>query len=505
MDKVCEQNDDLKEWAKEVSEFLTEEINVHEQKADRGAQRNLVTQFLPNLAHVFMRSFSLLQGERPPDSLYEYGVLVTMYFNFFQIPYALFRTLQSVIADPWIVLGTGTMILGMAVGLLYSYLRWFKGCPSRIIHCDNWTEQYSHKLMTRVIGRDHEYATVKDCLDAGQAVLVHGVPGVGKTEFMKGLSIKFPEYRFFCFKNGEIFSTGSWSASTADKIVESFQDAAGHQQIVFCLDEFGDTFTSSKNDLKAVLKPLLGDNYKKIRFIAATTSDQWQKICAEDSAVDQRFHKIHLEPTTAEQTTAILFEQKRFLEKRIPISKKAIKKIVTLCGENLKQAQPRNGVNTLKYLASHVALFKPETYMSKELRAAKEQVDLIRLTGNRHKDGEVLKAAKAKVAAIEVKVQAQRQLAATLMKLYQLRYAAEREFERLIWKIAKDQEVTTHDKVKLMCLEKLYVPQLKQRIKKLMPELDEEIHLRLDSKLVESYFTEIQQQSGVELPPSQKE
>ena len=506
---VIESHDHLKKWAEEASEFIREEIAFHEPHNRSLHRNNLVTRFLPNLAYIFMRSFSLLQGERPPNSLYECGVLVTMYFNFFQIPYVLFVGLHAIIPDPWVVLATGTAIIGLAIGLLYSYLRWYKGCPSRIIHCENWSEQYAKRPTTQVIGRDKEYAMVKNSLDIPKAVLIHGAAGVGKTEFMKGLAAKFPEYRFFSFINGEVFSAGSWESAAADKILEAFREADGHQQIVFCLDEFGDTLDSSKNDLKVILKPLLGDKYPKIRFVTAITTEQWNQIRQtgrsfnddnsennkKDVALTQRFHAIELQSTSPNQTLAILLAEKKMIEKQTPISKKAVGKIIELGSENPGKAQPRNDVDTLRYLASEVVKFNPKNYETEELIAAKEKVEFIKLTGTRHKSIQDLNEAIANVAQIETKVEVQRQLAAKVMKLYRLKYEAQREAERLILKIKNDSNVTDHDRVKAFTLDRIYIPELKKRIKELRPGMDKGIHFRVDTEFVEAHFRKIQEEA----------
>lgn len=488
LDKICDDPEQLEEWAREVSDFVFGEI-PSDAPQQNNHRRNVVTQFFPNLAHVFMRSFTLFDTDRPPATLYEYGVLTTLYFNFFQIPYVLFQSLHKVIPNPWKVLATGTLILGMAVGLLYSYLRWFKGCPNHIIHCET-------KASHSVFGRENEYNEVKIGLEAGRSVLVHGEPGVGKTEFWKGLATRFPEYRFFVFKNGEIFANGSWSSSAAEKIVEAFQDAEGFPQIVFCLDEFGDNFESNKSDIKAVLKPVLGDNYPAVRFIAATTSDQWNKIIKEDEAIRQRFYEIHLKPTSARETEAILFFHAYLLRMKVPISKKGLIKIVELTPKLRKDAQPRSSVNILKELASRLELFNPSTYSPKELLKAKKKLNRLVIEAlfsfNPRKYVDSIKSAKRRVLEIEQSLEGPRQLAERIWKLYRLRAEVREQRNQLIKKIANHVRVTDHDRVKVVCLDTLLIPKLKSHIKLLSEQLDPRFHLRLDVRFVESYFAKME-------------
>lgn len=74
----------IEEWMEAVAASLPNEPTIFssEKQHEHSRSRNVVTRFFPNLMNTFLRTFDLFDGARPPDTLYEYGVLVTLYFHF---------------------------------------------------------------------------------------------------------------------------------------------------------------------------------------------------------------------------------------------------------------------------------------------------------------------------------------------------------------------------------------------------------------------------------------
>ncbi|MCE5316235.1 MAG: hypothetical protein LLG04_02590 [Parachlamydia sp.] len=372
---------DATDWAKEHAGYLGEKSpDKKPATAEQAARtRNVVSRFFPNLAHVLFRAFNLFDTERPPATLYEYGVLITMYFHFFYIPYLLFKVLSTVIASSATVLLTATAIIGLTVGALYTYLRWIKKCPKQVIYCENLSEKHRKGQLHPVVGREEEFRQALSCLnDAGRGSTMHllliGETGVGKTEFMNGLAQRLANREVYKFKNWSLFGAPNAIQSPGEKMEESFREVRGFaSKTVFFCDELGDA-----KELPNFLKPVLTN--ESIQFVGAMTREQYENLKRTDKAFEERFKPIFLNATDKKQTIRILNEKMRRCAPDISYSQDSLEKIFDL-SQNQGYCQPRKAVSHLDELINRVHQFRIDSYATPEFYAAQDALNCLKARG----------------------------------------------------------------------------------------------------------------------------
>lgn len=375
----------LENWIETVVGCLPEELPPtasREERLEASRSSNVITRFFPNLAHIFLRAFDLFDTARPPETLYEYGVLVTLYFHFFQMPYVLFQGLSQVIQNPLNVLAVATCIIGMAVGILYLQLRWQK-CPDDVSYCVNLTREFKNGKLDPVLCRETEYAEGLGCIGNGKHhtrvnfVLI-GEPGTGKTEWINGLPALLPDKKIFALQNGKLFGISSCVISAAEKMANAFWEVRFYEnEIVFVCDELGDAFDSRPADLEAFLKPVLGN--KSIQFIAVMTNEQWEALKKRDKGFEERFKPIFLKPTQNGQTERILADRVRRCAKDIHVTHEALLKVIEETNKLVGHSQPRKAIGVLNEMINKVHQFNPDNYSTPELREAQDALSNLRL------------------------------------------------------------------------------------------------------------------------------
>ncbi len=378
-DKLPQGFSTLDAWIQQVAASLPSEtstpVRSSEDQMRASRSRNVVTQFFPNMGNVFLRAFNLFDAPRPPDTLYEYGVLVTLYINFFKLPYFLVKSVDNFTTSPLHTLVISTLIIGMAVGLLYTYLRWLKPCPETLSYCKRLSNDLQHG--EPVLCRDTETQKIIGCLgtkseNARMSFAVIGEPGIGKTTWKEGLAAKLPHMKFFDFENAKLFGMGSSVISAAEKMEQSFQEVRFHEnEVVFCFDELGDAIKFKPGDITTIFKSILGRN-RQVQLIAFITTDQWEELLKMDKAIGERFRPIHFAPMNDSQTEQVLYERMRRQGSEMSFSYQAIIKIIDETNKDEEHCQPRKAVNLLDELMNRIDYFDinnykvPEQYMAEE-------------------------------------------------------------------------------------------------------------------------------------------
>ncbi len=170
-----------------------------------------------------------------------------------------------------------------------------------------------------VIGREKEIERIAQILSRrkkNNPILI-GEPGVGKTAIVEGLALRIKEHkvsRVLYDKRLVILDMASVVAGTKyrgqfeERLQGIIEELRKHPEIILFIDEIhniiGAGSATGSMDAANMLKPALarGD----MQCIGATTLDEYRKNIEKDGALDRRFQKVLVEPTSAEETLTIL-------------------------------------------------------------------------------------------------------------------------------------------------------------------------------------------------------
>ncbi|MEI8365610.1 MAG: hypothetical protein WCF65_04245 [Parachlamydiaceae bacterium] len=328
---------------------------------------NIVTRFFPNLGRIFSRAFDLFDAPRPPDTVYEYGVIATLYISFFKIPYHLIEGLSYLVPNPWHILITSVVVIGLAVATLYTWLRWLKPCPSQVDYCNNWTEKYSAIKTEQLLCRENKLDEAVKHLGAGRCVVFVGEPGVGKTKMMQSLVSKVDK-RAFAFDNCKLFGMGNGILSAAEKMSIAFGQVKGFEnQVFFICDELGVAYESKPSDIDSIFK-VMKDEYPHIALITAITQDQWSKLIQKDKALEERFKPIFIDPTSTDETLHIL---ENHSNPHVSVYYRGLENLIAENRKNTSHSEPRKSINSYQELLVQIEKLNPQDITTDKLRQAK--------------------------------------------------------------------------------------------------------------------------------------
>lgn len=170
-----------------------------------------------------------------------------------------------------------------------------------------------------VVGRDAEIGRVVQILSRrkkNNPILI-GEAGVGKSAIVEGLALRIARGEVPCtIADKRIFSLDVSSLVAGTKFRGEFEERMqqlldelrrSHETILF-IDEIhtivGAGSTQGSLDTANILKPALARG--ELQTIGATTFDEYRATIERDAALERRFQRVTVEPTTAEQTLQIL-------------------------------------------------------------------------------------------------------------------------------------------------------------------------------------------------------
>ena len=170
-----------------------------------------------------------------------------------------------------------------------------------------------------VVGREREIERVIQILSRrkkNNPVLI-GEPGVGKSTIVEGLAqliVTNKVTRLLCGKRIVSLDIASLVAGTKyrgqfeERLKSIIDELEKNPNIILFIDEIhtivGAGATTGSLDTANILKPALSKG--KIQCIGATTLNEYRESIEKDGALERRFQKIIVEPSTAEETLQIL-------------------------------------------------------------------------------------------------------------------------------------------------------------------------------------------------------
>ncbi|WP_295939238.1 ATP-dependent Clp protease ATP-binding subunit [uncultured Alistipes sp.] len=170
-----------------------------------------------------------------------------------------------------------------------------------------------------VVGREQEIERVVQILSRrkkNNPILI-GEAGVGKSAIVEGLALRISRGEVpYTIANKAVFSLDVSSLVAGTKFRGEFEermqqlldDLRKAKDTIIFIDEIhtivGAGSTQGSLDTANILKPALARG--ELQTIGATTLDEYRENIESDSALERRFQKVIVEPTTAAQTLQIL-------------------------------------------------------------------------------------------------------------------------------------------------------------------------------------------------------
>ena len=144
-----------------------------------------------------------------------------------------------------------------------------------------------------------------------------GESGVGKTAIAEGLAQRIvdgnvPEILrekiVFSLEIGYLVAGTKYRGQFEERIRSIINELQKNPNVILFIDEIhtivGAGAAAGSMDAANMLKPALARG--EIQCIGATTLDEYRKNIEKDGALERRFQKVIVEPTTAEETLQIL-------------------------------------------------------------------------------------------------------------------------------------------------------------------------------------------------------
>ena len=178
-----------------------------------------------------------------------------------------------------------------------------------------------------VVGRESEIQRVIEILcrrKKNNPVLI-GEPGVGKSAIVVGLAQRFvkQETKPFLFNKrvlnldlNSVVAGTKYRGQFEERIQSLVNELEQNPDVIVFVDEIhtiiGAGNSSGSMDAANILKPALARG--TLQFIGATTLKEYRNSIEKDGALERRFQKVMVEPTTSEETLAILHNIKGHYE-----------------------------------------------------------------------------------------------------------------------------------------------------------------------------------------------
>ena len=181
------------------------------------------------------------------------------------------------------------------------------------------TKAASEGKLDPVVGREKEIERISQILSRrkkNNPILI-GEPGVGKSAIVEGLAQRIVERktsrmlfdkRIVSLDMTAVVAGTKYRGQFEERLRAIITELENNPNIIIFIDEIhtivGAGSTPGSMDAANILKPALARG--EIQCIGATTVDEYRKTIEKDGALERRFQKVLVEPTSTEDTYTIL-------------------------------------------------------------------------------------------------------------------------------------------------------------------------------------------------------
>lgn len=174
-----------------------------------------------------------------------------------------------------------------------------------------------------VVGRDREITRIAQILSRRKKnnPIIIGEPGCGKTAIVEGLALKIlngecprnlMDKRIMSLDMTSIVAGTKYRGQFEERMKVIIEELQSAPNIILFIDEIhqivGAGNSSGSLDASNIFKPALARG--EIQCIGATTLDEYRKNFEKDGALERRFQKVIVDPSTKEETLQILLNVK---------------------------------------------------------------------------------------------------------------------------------------------------------------------------------------------------
>ncbi|MFL2589869.1 MAG: ATP-dependent Clp protease ATP-binding subunit, partial [Parvicellaceae bacterium] len=221
-----------------------------------------------------------------------------------------------------------------------------------------------------IVGREKEIERVSQILSRRKKnnPLLIGEPGVGKSAIAEGLALRITQRKVSrVLFNKRVISLDLASLVAGTKYRGQFEERMKavmselekSPDIILFIDEIhtivGAGGASGSLDASNMFKPALARG--ELQCIGATTLDEYRQFIEKDGALERRFQKVLVEPTSIEETLQILENIKERYEDHhnVKYSPEAIKSCVNLTERYISDRHlPDKAIDALDEVGSRV-------------------------------------------------------------------------------------------------------------------------------------------------------
>jgi ATP-dependent Clp protease ATP-binding subunit ClpC len=223
-----------------------------------------------------------------------------------------------------------------------------------------------------IVGREKEIQRVTEilCRRKKNNPILIGEPGVGKSAIVEGLAQQIVKHhtspvlfncRLVSLDMTGIVAGTKYRGQFEERIRALIKELEQNPNIIVFIDEIhtiiGAGSSPGTMDAANIMKPALARG--TIQCIGATTLDEFRKTIEKDGALERRFQKVLVEPTTAEQTLQILHNIKDRYEEHhhVTYTKEALQACVSLTERYITDREfPDKAIDALDEVGAHIRL-----------------------------------------------------------------------------------------------------------------------------------------------------
>ena len=243
-----------------------------------------------------------------------------------------------------------------------------------------------------IVGRAKEIERVSQILSRRKKnnPILMGEPGVGKSAIAEGLALRIVEKkvsrvlfnkRIVTLDVASLVAGTKYRGQFEERMKAVMNELEKSPDVILFIDEIhtivGAGGASGSLDASNMFKPALARG--EIQCIGATTLDEYRQHIEKDGALERRFQKVMVEPTTIEETTQILHNIKDKYEEHhsVKYTDEAIDACVALTSRYITDRHlPDKAIDALDEVGSRVHL--TNIHVPEEIVKIEEEIEEVK-------------------------------------------------------------------------------------------------------------------------------